>query len=784
MFRYLLCAGFTLVALTAQEEHGYTTADIERGGQMFLIGCANCHGPEGEALPDVKLASGRFRRGSSDADLVKIIRGGIPGTPMPPGNYTEAQAQMLVAYLRSMSRIATTGRLTAGITENPSRGKTIVEGSGQCLNCHRIAGQGGFLGPDLSDVGATRRRTDIERALVDPSAEIRVDNHTVRIVGRDGKEIQARLLNQDTYSLQGIDTAGKLVSVQKTSLRQFEVLKGSPMPSYKTKFSTQELADVTAYLTTLKGGPSPVAQVSFERILRASQEPQNWLTYSGNLNGQRYSPLTQINPGNVKNLELQWVMQTRAPAEPASKYEATSIVADGILYTVQPPNVVVALDAATGRIFWTYPYQPAASARLCCGRINRGLAILGNTLFMGTIDGNLMAIDARDGHPLWSTPLGDPEHGYSVTVAPLVVKKNIIAGTAGGEYGIRGSLSAFDAATGKEVWRFNTIPGPGEPGHETWKGDAWKQGGGSIWTTGSYDPELNLIYWGIGNPGPDWNGDVRPGDNLYTSSVVALDADTGKLKWHFQFTPHDEFDFDATQVPVVADIPWKGGTRKVLLFANRNGFFYVLDRATGEFLLGKPFVKVTWTSGLDAKGRPMAVKAPTPEGTLVYPENQGGTNWYNPSYSPRTGLFYVPCWMDTYATYYKRADTYRAGSQYTGGGATHDIPAVRAGAINRRSPELGYGAIQAIDPQTGDVKWQFKMSDVTDSGVLSTASDLVFAGGREGFFYALDARTGAPLWKAMVGGQISAGPVTYMVGQTQYVSIPSGNAVFTFALRR
>jgi alcohol dehydrogenase (cytochrome c) len=403
---------------------------------------------------------------------------------------------------------------------------------------------------------------------------------------------------------------------------------------------------------------------------------------------------------------------------------------------------------------------------------------------MGTIDGNLVALDARDGHPVWSTQLGKPDSGYAVTVAPLVVKNKIIAGTAGGEYGIRGSLSAFDPETGKELWRFNTVPGPGEPGHETWSGDAWKQGGGSIWTTGSYDPDLNLIYWGIGNPSPDWNGDVRPGDNLYTSSVVALDADSGKLKWHFQFTPHDEFDFDSTQVPVLADIPWSGGPRRVLLFANRNGFFYVLDRKTGEFLLGKPFVKVTWASGLDAKGRPVPAASPTLEGKLIYPENQGATNWYNPSYSPSTGLFYVPSWMDTHATYFKRVDQYREGSPYTGGGATHDIPALRAAATNRRPPELGYGAIQAIDPRTGEVKWQFKMTDVTDSGVLSTASDLVFAGGREGYFYAINARTGAVLWKAMVGGQISAGPVTYMVGDKQYVSIPAGNAIFTFALRQ
>ncbi|NDJ12700.1 MAG: PQQ-dependent dehydrogenase, methanol/ethanol family [Acidobacteriia bacterium] len=525
------------------------------------------------------------------------------------------------------------------------------------------------------------------------------------------------------------------------------------------------------------------AQTPFDRLVNAERDPANWLTYSGTLDGQRYSRLTQITPANAKDLELKWVLQTRAPAEPNSKYEATSLVSNGVLYTVQPPNVVVALDAANGKIFWTYPYNPAPSARLCCGRINRGLAILGNTLFMGTIDGNLIALDARDGHTMWTTPIGRPEAGYSVTVAPLIVKDKVIAGPAGGEYGISGFLSAYSAETGKEMWRFNTIPQPGEAGHESWENDAWKHGGGSIWTTGSYDPALNLIYWGIGNASPDWNGDVRPGDNLYTSSVIALDADTGKLKWHFQFTPHDEFDFDATQVPVLADLIWQGKPRKVLLFANRNGFFYVLDRQTGEFLLGKPFAKVTWADGLDAKGRPNRVGHSTPEGSLIYPENQGATNWYNPAYSPRTGLFYIPSWLDTHSINTSRVEPYKEGNQYGGGSATHEVPALRPGPTNKRLPEVGYGAIQALDPKTGAIKWHFNMMDVTDSGVLVTASDIVFAGGREGYFYALDARTGAPLWKAMVGGAVSAGPTSYAVEGKQYISIPAGNAIFTFALR-
>ena len=401
------------------------------------------------------------------------------------------------------------------------------------------------------------------------------------------------------------------------------------------------------------------AQVSFDRLLHAADTPQDWLNYSGGFLSQRYSALDQVTPGNVKNLEQKWIFQARS----LEKFEATPLVADGVMYTVQAPNDIVALDAATGRIFWIYSYSPAPQARLCCGRVNRGLAILGDTLFMGTIDAHIVAVDAKNGHLLWNTKVADPLAGYAITHAPLVVKDKVIVGTAGGEYGIRGFLAAYDVHSGKEAWRFNNIPGPGEKGHETWAGDSWKHGGASVWVTGSYDPDSNLTYWGIGNPGPDWNADLRLGDNLYTDCVVALDADTGKLKWYFQFTPHDDFDFDSVQVPVLADLDWKGARRRVMLWANRNGYFYVLDRTTGEFLRGTPFAKVTWAKGLDEKGRPMRAvnMVPTPEGTKIYPGNQGGTNWYSPSYSPHTGLFYIPTWDNYYSVYVKEKVDFTEG---------------------------------------------------------------------------------------------------------------------------
>jgi alcohol dehydrogenase (cytochrome c) len=523
------------------------------------------------------------------------------------------------------------------------------------------------------------------------------------------------------------------------------------------------------------------AQVSFDRLLHANATPQDWLTYSGSFLSQRYSALDQVTPDNVKNLEQKWIFQARS----LEKFEATSLVVDGVMYTVQAPNDIVALDATNGRIFWIYSYSPAPQARLCCGRVNRGLAILGDTLFMGTIDAHIVAVDAKNGHLLWNTKVADPEAGYAITHAPLVVKDKVIVGTAGGEYGIRGFLAAYDVHTGKEAWRFNNIPGPGEKGHESWAGDSWKHGGASVWMTGSYDPDLNLTYWGIGNPGPDWNADLRMGDNLYTDCAVALDADTGKLKWYFQFTPHDDFDYDSVQVPVLADLEWKGARRRVLLWANRNGFFYVLDRATGEFLLGKPFAKVTWAKGLDEKGRPMRAvgMVPTADGKLIYPGNQGGTNWYSPSYSPHTGLFYIPTWDNYYSVYKKEDVEFAEGRLFTGPLPASPVPLIRPPQIVSRKEEDGYGAIRAIDPETGDRKWEYKMTDVTDSGILTTATDVLFAGGREGYFMAMDARTGALLWKTAVGGQVSSGPMSYSVGGKQYVAVAAGNSLFVYGLK-
>ena len=519
--------------------------------------------------------------------------------------------------------------------------------------------------------------------------------------------------------------------------------------------------------------PLAAQQVTFDRVLHADREPQNWLSYSGTLMNQRYSPLAQINAGNVKTLQQQWVWQARS----LEKFEATPLVVDGIMYTVQAPNDVVALDAATGRPFWTYAYTPAPEGRPCCGRVNRGLAILGDTLYMGTIDAHLIAIDAKSGKPVWNIVAAKASDRYSITSSPTIVKDKVIIGIGGGDGPIRGFIAAFDAKTGKEVWRFYTIPGPGEPGHDTWSGDSWKTGGVGVWNAAAYDPEANLVYLGTGNPAPDWDGRNRLGDNLYSDSVLALDADTGALKWHYQFTPHDELDYDSTQVPLLADVQYQGRPRKVMLWANRNGVMYALDRVTGEFLKGKPFVKTNWLDGFDAKGRPHQVKFPSPEGTLVHPHVHGGINWAPPSFSPRTGLFYVASWENSgivaVTGQFPRAAS--ANTQQTAMGQTNLVPFFNDGT----EP---FGVVRAYDPQTLDQVWEFKMSDITWGGTLATAGDVVFSGGREGYFLALDAKTGKLLWRASVGGQVNAGAMSYSVNGKQYVAIAAGNALFAYAL--
>ena len=543
-------------------------------------------------------------------------------------------------------------------------------------------------------------------------------------------------------------------------------------------------------LLALLAAASP-SEVTYDRLVRTDREPHNWLSYSGNYAGHRFSPLTQITRTNVKNLQLKWSYHPlyQKNSNSQNKMENTPLVVDGVMYTGTALEVV-ALDAVTGRQYWKFARPLDPKEYYNAYEVNKGMAIAGDRLFWATVDCHLLAIDIKTGRVIWDKVLVDYKKGYQYNVPPLIVRNMVILGPATNEMGANCWVAAYDIKTGEELWRFDTAPNSGsDPAAKTWVADSWKHGGSPIWNAASYDPETNLTFWGTGNPNPGWNGDVRtPADNLYSDCVIALDADTGKLKWYYQFTPGDEYDWDATQVPVLVDMEWQGKPRKLMLFANRNGFFYVLDRVTGQFLLAKAFVKQTWNDGFEPNGRPIKNPEFWPKpmgGILVNPGTQGGTNWYPPSYSPRTGLFYVPTWENSG----NRSAKYPAGEwkervRYTGsnppdggrGGRATRTPA------NFRKDEEGYGSIQALDPKTGERKWEYRMVNFTESGVLSTAGDLVFGGGMEGNFVALDARTGERLWHVNLGGPNASGPMSYAVDGKQYVVGAGQGALFVFAL--
>ncbi len=556
-----------------------------------------------------------------------------------------------------------------------------------------------------------------------------------------------------------------------------------------TAMAAQPLSDVEiwqthAYLRQFalasSGGDAPATSsgrrridVPAESILAPSDRAHEWLTYAGNYAGHRHSSLSQISRRNVRDLRVAWVAQLRSAD---LSLEASPIVAGGLIFVTESPEGVVALDARNGDRVWQYRRPVRSGVPLCCGSPNRGVAILGDSVFVATLDAYLVALDTSTGRKKWETKVADFRDGYSMTGAPLAISDRVIVGVAGGEFGIRGFLAAFSATDGRLLWKFYTVPGPGEPGHESWAGESWKAGGAPTWTIGAYDPKLDLIYWGVGNPAPVYQGDARTGDNLFSNSVLALEAGSGKLRWHFQFTPGDEHDWDAVQQPVLTDLLWEGQRRAVLLFANRSGFFYVIDRQTGQFLLARPFVKQTWAAGFKPNGRPiLRLEArPSRTGTLVWPNVGGGTNWWPPSYDESRRLLYVPT-VDAASIFFRSEARFDKGKEFL------------ASASQLAANYPASTAIKAIQAETGDIRWEAQLEgggpEVLRSvgGVLSTAGGLVFVGYRDKFI-AFDADTGGELWQFRVGGPISAPPVAYASDQTQFVAVMGGHSLFVFAL--
>ncbi|HUR33230.1 MAG TPA: PQQ-dependent dehydrogenase, methanol/ethanol family [Vicinamibacterales bacterium] len=514
--------------------------------------------------------------------------------------------------------------------------------------------------------------------------------------------------------------------------------------------------------------PGPVTSQELVDGLKA--DGSSWLTFGGNYSNHRFSPLTQITPENVAKLQPLWTFQTNT----LGNFETTTLLRDNVLYVTGPQNVAWAVDARSGRQIWRYRRELPDNLTACCGLVNRGFAAFGDRLFMTTLDAHLLALDMKTGNVVWDATLADYKTGYAATLAPIVVKDKVIVGVAGGEYGIRGFIDAYDTQTGKQAWRFYTIPGPGEPGFNSWSGDSWKIGGTGIWVTGAYDPEQNAVFFGTGNPGPDYHSGSREGDNLYSCSLVVLDADTGKLKWHYQFTPHDVHDYDSTEVPILADLTINGQPRKTVMFANRNGFYYTLDRVTGRVIVAKPFVQTTWAKSIDQQGRPMLEPGHTPDekGERTCPDLTGGTNFWPPSFDPRTRLFYVNA-REACATFYGYKPEYVPGQRFTGG----------AQQLVQNRDEKPFGALRAIDPTTGDRKWEFLLPTPSRSGILTTASNLLMSGDGEGNLLVLDSRSGKLLWRYQMGATLhGTSPITYMLDGRQHVLVPAGTTLTAWAL--
>ena len=618
----------------------------------------------------------------------------------------------------------------------------------RCASCHGTEGAGGELGPSIVARIPTRSDQDLEAVIKD---------------GLPGAGMPA------FPSLSRAETTDLIAH-----LRTLRPRGGGPKRADVGLTDGKKLAGVV--LNQSAGEMQLLGDDHKVHLLRQSGDKYrevttqtDWPTYNGHPNGNRYSPLTQITAANASKLTPKWIFSLPN----ASQLQVTPVVVDGVMY-VTSANDFYALDAGSGRQIWNYRRPRTRGLIGVSARgVNRGVAVAGDRVFVATDHAHLIALNRATGALLWETEMADWKQNYNATGAPMTVDNLVISGIAGGDDGVRGFVAAYDQTTGKEVWRFWAVPKRGEPGSETWKGNAIDHPGAATWMTGSYDPALGILYWAMGNPGPDMIGDERLGDNLYSDSVVALDVKTGQRKWHFQFTPHDVHDYDAQQPLVLVDAQWKGQPRKLLLQANRNGYFYVLDRVTGEYLQGTPYVKqITWASGLDAKGRPIVVPnmEPTREGKRVCPSLEGASNWYSASFSPRTGFYYAQT-NDRCGIFTRVDQTFEAGKGFMGG-------------TFGPAPEPAQRVLRAIDPQTGKVAWELPQFGNVDSwgGVLATAGDVVIFGDDSGALAAADARTGKALWSFQTSQVWKSSPMTYVFDNRQYIAVASGPSILAFGL--
>jgi PQQ-dependent dehydrogenase (methanol/ethanol family) len=700
----------------------------------------------------------------------RVIHNGIPSGGMPAFNLPASQLDALAALVHSLNSAAA----ESIVPGDRVAGERYFFGKGRCGSCHMVDGVGSPIGPDLSHVAREMTVAQLRESLLQPSASITPGYGLVTVRLRDGTTVRGFARSRSNFEIVVQDLKGQFHLIQSSEVLAIHDEAQSLMPPVEA--SPSELQDLIAFLSRLKGVKPGAAHtsersepggISFSTILHP--QPGDWLTYNGDLNGNRYSQLTEINTANVNELSLKWIFTVPLWKQflPDTSYyrenmryfglEVTPLVADGIMY-ITGPHQAFALDARTGREIWHYsrPRNSSVVGDAALGT-NRGVAILADKIFMTTDDAHLIALNRITGQLVWEVVMPDEPMHYGSTVAPLVVKGMVIAGVAGGDWGIRGFIAAYKASNGERVWRRWTVPEKGQPGADTWGGNPPKTGGGGTWLTGSYDPETDTLYWPTGNPYPDSDDRTRPGDNLYTDCILALNPDNGKLKWFYQVNPHDVHDWDATAPLVLVDRYYQGRQRKLLLHADKNGFFYVLDRTNGHVLLAKPFVHVNWTSGIAPDGRPHFL----PENGLLCPEV--GTNWNATAYSPLTHLYYLMA--------YEKCDVELSSGHWKAG---------------RPKEKPGKKYLRAIDIDNGKIVWQVPqfgpVGGKREAGVLATASGLIFYGDPTGDVVAVDQRTGKTLWHFPTSGENKTSPMTYTVNGKQFVALAVGPNIVCFGL--
>jgi len=747
--------------LAAQNASPPQPISLESGRKLYAEHCTGCHGADARGTAQAPSLQGNRRlRQRSIEQLRTVIQHGIPAAGMPAFNLPIQQLDALAGFVYSLNSSAAENVLSG----NPAAGKQIFFGTAQCATCHMVQGRGRAIGPDLSNVGREMTVNEIEEALLHPDRSITPGYEIVKVRLGNGQIIEGFARGRTNFDLQLQDFNGRFRLLQSSEISSVDREPRSLMAPLKA--TSGELQDLIAYLSRLTGiePQTPVANesseahnIDFARI--RNPRAGDWLTYNGNLSGNRYSDLSQINAANIDKLTVKWMF-------PIAHFglEVTPIVVDGIMY-VTGPNQALALDAHTGRQIWHYsrPRTEGLFGDASLGT-NRGVAILGGNVFMVTDNAHLIALNRTTGALVWEAVMPDEAQHYGSTIAPLVVKDTVIAGVSGGDWGIRGFIACYDASTGKRIWRHWTIPAKGEPGYDTWKGRDPSDGGGATWLTGSYDPETDTLYWPTGNPFPDSDDSKRGGDNLFTNCILALNPDTGALKWHYQFTPHDIRDRDATEPPVLIDTRYQGRQRKLLLHADRNGFFYVLDRTNGQVLLSKRFLhRVNWATDIGSDGRPNLSIGHISRSDREASCPGDAANWSSTAFSPVTRLYYFLSLEECQPNE----------------AAAHTL------AVKRQS-ESGQKYLRAVDIDTGKVAWEIpQIGPVlmkTWPGVLATAGGIVFYSDPNGSFAAVDERYGKPLWHFPTNVLMKASPMTYMVDGKQFIAVAAGSAILCFGL--